>query len=319
MNERPTVVQTEELDADAAAWLGQRCDVVRFERDQLHSINGQLAHARGLVVRTYTQVDEPLLAHLPNLKVVGRAGVGLDNIDVSACTQRGIEVVYTPDANTTAVGEYVFSLIFEAIRPHHFLSAPVSTCTWGELRKQMRVPRQLSEMTVGILGLGRVGSRVARIATAFGARTLFHDVATIPQANRCGAIEVDPQTLFREADVLTIHVDARPSNDGLIGQQILSLLKPDVLLINTSRGRVIDAGALAGFLKAHPQAKAMLDVHPQEPFGGDYPLMGIPNSFLSPHIAAATQLANRNMSWVVEDVWRVLSGTAPLHAATSSK
>lgn len=317
--DRPTVVQTEELDADAAAWLGERCDLVRFDRERLKTINGQFSQARGLVVRTYTQVDENLLEHFPNLKVVGRAGVGLENIDVAACTRRGIEVVHTPDANTSAVAEYVFSLIFESIRPRLFLREPVSSETWCDLRKTIRAPRQLCEMTIGILGLGRVGSRVARAAAGFGTQVLFHDIERIAPDRRHGATEVDPKTLFAQADILSIHVDARPTNEGLIGADLLGLLKPHALLINTSRGRVIQAGALAEFLSAHPAARAMLDVHPQEPFDGSYPLTHLPNAFLSPHIAAATTLANRNMSWVVEDVWRVLTGATPHHAAVISK
>ncbi len=319
MTDRCTVVQTEELDADAAAWLGDRCELIKFGREQLKTINGQLSHAKGLVVRTYTRVDENLLDHLPNLKVVGRAGVGLENIDVDACRRRGVEVVHTPDANTSAVSEYVIALIFDAIRPRLFLTEALTSPRWCELRKELRASRQLCEMTVGVLGLGRVGSRVARAAAGLGAKVLYHDLLDISPAARAGAEPVSLPTLLSSSDILSVHIDARPSNDDFINAAALGQLRPDVLLLNTSRGSVIDAPALAAFLKAHPAARAMLDVHPQEPFDAAYTLLGLPNAFLSPHIAAATELANRKMSWVVEDVWRVLSGAAPHHAALTSK
>lgn len=319
MSERPTVVQTEELDPQAAHWLSERCELVKFGIERLPTLNGQLQHARGLVVRTYTKVDDALLDHLPNLKVVGRAGVGLENIDVAACTRRGIEVVHTPDANTSAVAEYVFSLIFDAIRPRLFLTETIDSKRWCELRKELRASRQLCEMTIGVLGLGRVGSSVARAAAGFGAKVIYHDLVAIPESRRFGAQPVDLGTLLTTADILTLHVDARPSNDRLLNADLLAKVKQDVLILNTSRGKVVDAKALAGFLQAHPQARALLDVHPDEPFLPSYPLVGLPNAFLSPHIAAATELANRKMSWVVEDIWRVLTGSVPAHAAQMSK
>jgi phosphoglycerate dehydrogenase-like enzyme len=319
VSERQTVVQTEELDLQAARWLSERCELVKFGLDRLPTLNGQLSHARGLVVRTYTKVDDNLLDHLPNLKVVGRAGVGLENVDVAACARRGIEVVYTPDANTTAVIEYVFSLIFDAIRPRLFLTETVDAKRWCELRKELRATRQLGEMTIGVIGMGRVGSGVAKAAAGFGANVLYNDLVEIPESRRSGAKPVDLDTLLTSADIVTLHVDARPGNDRLLNADLLSKVKQDALIVNTSRGRVVDADALAAFLRSNSQARALLDVHPDEPFAPSYPLLGLQNAFLSPHIAAATELANRKMSWVVEDIWRVLSGTAPLHAARMSK
>lgn len=319
MSQRPTVVQTEELEASAAAWLGERCNLVVYPMARLATLNGELSAARGLVVRTYTNVDDALLEHLPALRVVGRAGVGLENIDVDACRRRGIEVVHTPDANSSAVAEYVLALLFDAIRPRVYLDRAVDGASWCNLRKQMRASRQLCEMTVGVLGLGRVGSRVARAAASLGARVIYHDVAEIPAASRHGAEAVDLPTLLASADVLSIHIDARPSNTGFVNRALLSHLKGDAIVVNTSRGQVVDAADLAAFLRANPGAMALLDVHPQEPFGEGYPLLGLPNARLTPHIAAATEMANRNMSWVVRDIWRVLSGELPEFAAQASK
>lgn len=319
MSERPTVVQTEDLDPRAAAWLGERCRLVTCGLDRLAGVNGEFEDARGLVVRTYTRVDRGLLDHFPGLKVVGRAGVGLENIDVDECRSRGIEVVHTPEANSSAVAEYVFTMLLDATRPRKYIREPVDFATWGALRRDLRADRQIGELTIGVLGMGKVGSRVARAADGFGARVWFHDLAFIPHERRHGATESTLDEMRRCCDVITIHVDARPENQGLIGREWLSRLKKDVILINTSRGQVIDPEAMAEFLTDHPGASALLDVHVQEPFDDRYPLLRCPNARLSPHLAAATRLANERMSWVVEDVWRVLCGQSPMHAAESRK
>jgi phosphoglycerate dehydrogenase-like enzyme len=237
--------------------------------------------------------------------------VGLDNIDVEACAARGVRVVHTPDANSQAVAEYALALIVDAARPRLMLDRALEAKEWAKLRKELRAPRQLSEMTLGVLGLGRIGSRVARMGVGIGMDVLYHDVREIPQDQRAGAAPVPLAELCARADVLTIHIDPRETNRRFVNAALLAMCKPTVVLINTSRGLVLDDLALAGFLKRNPKAQALLDVHDPEPFGPDYPLLGLPNAHLSPHIAAATATAQENMSWVVRDVWRVLDGQEP--------
>lgn len=308
---RPLVLQTEALDAEARAWLAERTDLRQAPFQDLGALEALLPEARALVVRTYTRVDAALLAQAPHLKVVGRAGVGLDNIDVAACRARGVEVVYTPDANGSAVVELVFAVLLDALRPKLFLEAPLDPAAWAATRKRLTAPRQLEGLTVGILGLGRVGSRIARVAGAFGARTLYTDLKDIPDGLRHGARPVPTSELFASSDVLTVHVDGRASNRGLIDARALAAMKPEVLFINASRGMVVDHAALAAFLRGRPAASAILDVHEPEPIAPDNPLLGLPNAKLMPHIGAATAAAHANMSWVVTDVWRVLCGEAP--------
>lgn len=309
----PLVVQTEDLDPDAAAWLAERTTLVRVEhgspaRDEL------LRHAEALVVRTYTEVGAPLLGSAPALRVVGRAGVGLDNIDLDACRRRGVRVVHTPGANTQAVAEYVLALMLDALRPRLFLDRPPSSlAAWQALRRELTAPRQLDELTLGIVGLGRIGARVARLANALGMRTLYTDLEDRGDDLATPASLAD---LCAGADVITIHVDGRPANRGLIGPDAFAAMRPDVLVINTSRGTVLDEAACAGFLARNPAAAAILDVQEPEPFTDACPLLGLPNAHLSPHIAGATAAAKRAMSWVVRDVWRVLSGVEPHHEAT---
>jgi phosphoglycerate dehydrogenase-like enzyme len=164
---------------------------------------------------------------------------------------------------------------------------------------------------MGILGLGRIGSRVAAIAGAMGMTVLYHDLLEIPEAKRHGATPVSRERLLAEADVLSIHVDPRPANHRIVSTDLVSQLKETVIVINTARGVLVDSKALAAFLWANPRATALIDVHDPEPFGPDYPLLGLKNANISPHLAAATAAAHENMSWVVRDVVRVLRGEQP--------
>ncbi len=315
--ERPLVVQTEELGAEPAAWLAERCRLVVCPFEQRERFGELLKEAEGLVIRTYTRVDEAMLAAAPKLRVVGRAGVGLDNVDLHACARRGVAVVYTPDANTVAVVEYVMALIFDAARPRLFLERPVPKAEWAKLRRELTARRQLSEQTLGIYGMGRIGQRVARAAAGLDMKVIYHDLIEIAPERRSGATPVGRDELLRRSDILTVHVDGRPSNRGLIGPEAVKLLKPDVVLINASRGAMVDSFAVAEFMLAHPGATAMLDVHEPEPIEASNPLLEIPNVHLSPHLAAGTETAHLNMSWVVRDVWRVLSGERPMFPATA--
>ncbi len=312
---RPLVIQTEDLDRGPASWLAERCEFIACPFSDLPRFHHLLARAQGLVVRTYTKVDADLLAKGPGLKVVARAGVGLDNINIPACRARGIEVVHTPGANTRAVVEYVSALMADATRPRVYLDHAPTDPQWHDIRKSLNARRQLCEMTMGICGLGRIGSQIARVAAALDMRVIYHDLITIPESHRNGATSVPFDTLLRESDILTVHIDDRASNRHIFNAGTFAKLKPDCLFLNTSRGFVIDDAELAGFLKAHPGATAMLDVHDPEPITSANPLLGLVNARLSPHIASATETAKRNMSWVVRDVWRVLNGERPEHPA----
>lgn len=313
---KPLVIQSEDLNAEPAAWLSQHCELVACPPEDTGRFGRLLPEASGLVIRTYTRVNGPLLENAGNLRVVGRAGVGLDNIDLPQCARRGITVVHTPEANTCAVAEYVTALMFDALRPRTFLEKAIDMPAWCSLRNQLMARRQLCEMTLGILGMGRIGQRVARIAGAMGMTVLYHDIVEIPTDRRHGgARPVSREELLGAADILTVHVDGRPENRRLVNAEVLRQLKDDAVVINTSRGMVVDATALADFMGAHPQARALLDVHDPEPVGAASPLLALPNVRLSPHIAACTEVAHRNMGWVVKDVWRVLSGQKPEYPA----
>jgi len=306
----PLIIQTEHLDETAVAWIAERAELVRCAPED-ERFEALLARADALVVRTYTKIDPALLDLAPKLKVVGRAGVGLDNFDLDACRERSVRVVSTPDANTRAVVELVFAFLLDLSRPRRAIENAIDLGAWKELRAGMIATRQLSDMTLGIVGLGRIGSQIARAAKGFDMRVVYHDIREIPEAERAGAIPVDERTLWAESDAITIHIDGRSSNRHAVGASQFVQMKDEAILINASRGFVLDHDALASFLREHPNAQAALDVHDPEPIEGSNPLIGVPNAVLTPHIAAATRTAHANMSRVVEDVWRVLQGEEP--------
>jgi phosphoglycerate dehydrogenase-like enzyme len=184
MSQRPIVVMTEHSDPTPIAWLRERADVRQVAIDDPLVLT-DLAQADGLLVRTYTQVNDALLDKAPKLRVVGRGGVGLENIDVAACRRRGIEVVYTPDANTLAVGDLVFGFMIQLLRPWcTFKERVYEPKEFKRIRDSIR-GRQLNELTLGILGMGRVGRRVGRIAAeGFGMRVIYNDLLDVRQQVR---------------------------------------------------------------------------------------------------------------------------------------
>ena len=312
--QRPVVIVTEGSAPRPLDWLKERADVRELGPAD-SGFDAALALARGAVVRTYTTVDEAFLARAPNLKVVGRGGVGLDNIDVAACRSRGVEVVYTPDANTLAVVDLLFAQLIRLIRPLNELrgSADVTKEAWKRARGQ--AGWQLFELTLGILGMGRVGRAVGRVAShGFGMNVIYHDLADVSHAVDFPAEAVSRDRLLAAADILTIHVDGRPGNRHLIDADALDSFGGKYL-VNMSRGMVLDAVAVARAYEAGRLAGVALDVYDPEPPPADFPLLALveqgENVLLTPHMASRTKSAVENMSWVVRDVIAVLSGEPP--------
>lgn len=313
------VIVTEHLGQVQLEWLASQVSLERCSHTDTIQLQHALREATGLVVRTYTKVDEALLDQAPKLQVVGRAGVGLDNIDLEACRRRKVRVVHTPDANTQAVVEYVWTLLFDALRPRHAFSTAITAEEFHHHRQTLH-GRQLDTMTIGILGFGRIGRRIAQVADAFGLRVLYNDVLTPTQLQLPTdhpGLFVEKAQLWRESDILTIHTDGRKSNHQLLNASVLAQLRPSCIILNAARGMLVDNNALADWAQGvvDEGGRALLDVHAPEPPPKDYPLFGHPNVVLLPHLASRTTQALANMSWVVRDVLRVLRGEAPQWAA----
>ena len=306
----PTVVVTEGLERLPFDWLRAHANVLEISWKEPAKLRAALATADGLIVRTYTLVTAELLSHGPKLRVVGRAGVGLDNIDQPACAARHIAVLSTPTANTRAVCEYVFNLIFTLARPVVNLKSPISDEAFHSYRKTVR-GLELSGLTLGILGMGRIGRGVGKIAWAMEMKVLYNDLLDVSKDIDYPAQSVSKPELYKNADILTLHVNHQPNdlNHHLIDAAQLAQMKPTALLLNTCRGEVVNAHALAAALKTKRIAGACLDVHDPEPPPADYPLWQepIPNLILAPHLAARTQGAMDRMSWVARDVVEYLA------------
>ena len=300
---KPTVVVSETLSDRALGYLSQHGEVIRTTPEDVGNV---IAQADGLCVRTYTQVDEQLLSKAGKLKVVGRAGVALENIDVPACRARGVEVVHTPEANTLAVVDYTIRMIVELNRRFWPLSGYVPADRFHAIRKQA-YGRFLSSMTLGIVGCGRIGSRVGRAAAALGMKVLYNDILDIKVDYAAEA--VDKPTLYAGSDAITIHVPLTELTYKFINVESISQFKKGSQFINAARGQCVNYHDLAEAIRSGHVSAAAIDCHDPEPPGEDYPMFGLgENVILTPHTAARVPEAMERMSDVVRDIVAVLEG-----------
>ena len=254
--------------------------------DQIkNGLAAELADADALVVRSAVQVDSALLEHAPKLRVIGRAGVGVDNIDAAAATHRGIVVMNTPGANAVAVAELTIGLMLALARQ---LPKANTALHAGKWEKKSLQGAELRGKQLGILGLGRVGLEVARRAKNFGMELAGHDPFVSPAIARENDVRLcSVDELFRDADYLTLHVGLTPQTAGIINAQSLANMKKNVRIVNCARGELIDDAALIDALSSGKIAGAALDVFSKEPLK-DSPYFGLENVILTPHIAGST-------------------------------
>jgi D-3-phosphoglycerate dehydrogenase len=265
--------------------------------------------ADAILARTAT-ISAPVVAAAPRLRVVSRHGVGLDYVDVAACTRRGVLVTTTGDANAQAVSEQAFALLLGVARKVALADAQIRSGRWA--REQM-VGLELHRKVLGIVGLGRIGSRVARHAQGFEMEVLACD-PYIPeaQAHAAGAAPVDLQTLLRRADYISLHVPLNEETRHMIGAAELQQMKPSAVLVNTARGPIVDQDALYEALRYGRIAGAGLDVFEEEPLPAHCPLTQLENIVCSPHCAGQTQEAMVRVSVrAAENVLCVLRGELP--------
>jgi phosphoglycerate dehydrogenase-like enzyme len=271
------------------------------------------ADKNALIVRNLTKVDSALIDRLREstaVRVIGRLGAGLDNIDVPRARQAGLEVVYTPNANTESTAQYVLGQILLVTRR---LSEVHRSAARGQWNRLSFTGRELSELTLGIVGFGRIGSRLADITNSLGCRILVS--TRRPESVPPPYVAKSLSDLFSSADVISVHLPLTEATRGVIGLELLQLMRPHALIVNTSRGDVLREYDLDCFLRSRPDAAAVLDVRSNEP-PGDQLFCDLPNVYLSPHIAAFTSAAQKQvLSTVLEDVERVLSGGLALWPA----
>lgn len=298
------VIISEFMDETAVAALSARFAVLYDKtlverRDELRA---QLRNAVALIVRNKTQVDRDLVAAAPHLRVVGRLGVGLDNIDTGACAARGIEVIPATGANAQAVAEYVIGAAMMLLRSAYQSTAAVADGQWP--RTVLGEGREIAGKTLGLIGFGGIGRLTARIAIALGMDVVGFDPALAATSPVWGAHRTAPRTLsdlLAQSDVVSLHVPLTRETRGLIDASRIAQMKPEAILVNTARGGVVEEIAVARALRAGRLGGAALDVFEHEPLARGSPLAGCPRLILTPHIAGVTRESNERVSSLIAD------------------
>jgi D-3-phosphoglycerate dehydrogenase len=303
---RPVVVVAEELAPSALEVLGGDFDVRHCDGADRTQLLPALKDADAVIVRSATQIDQEALSHAPNLKVVARAGIGLDNVDVPAATQAGVMVVNAPQSNVISAAEHAVALLLAVARRIPRADASLRE---GEWKRSKFTGVELAGKTAGVVGLGRIGVLVAQRLSAFGMRLVAYDpYVPAGRAAQMGVRLLPLDDLLREADVVTIHLPKTKETAGLIGERELALLKPDAILINAARGGLVDEHALAQALKDGRLGGAGLDVYATEPCT-DSPLFAFDNVVATPHLGASTAEAqDKAGTAVAKSVKLALSG-----------
>jgi len=304
------------LAEEGLTLLRERCDVRVTKGLSEADLIASLGDVDALIVRSETKVTAAVLAAAPRLQVVGRAGVGVDNIDVPAATAHGVYVVNAPLGNVTAAAEHALTLALALMR--HVVDADQSVRR-GEWTRSAFIGRELRGKTLGLVGIGRVGSLVARRAAAFEMRVIASDpYATESAARAAGVTLVDLETVLRESDVISLHTPLTPQTRDLIDAKALATLKPTAILVNCSRGEIVDLDAVAAALQAGTLGGAALDVFATEPLAADAPIRSAPHTLLTPHLAGSTVEAQTNVAVdVVRQILDVLDGR-PASAAVNA-
>jgi glyoxylate reductase len=298
---KPKVFVTRILPEAGLRLIKEACDAEVWQ-DPLPPpaavLRQKIANIDGLESLLTDKLDADVLDQAPRLKVVSNFAVGFNNIDVKACTERGIAVGNTPGVLTDATADMAFCLLIAAARrvvEGHAYSLSGAWKTWEPLG---HLGQDLAGRTVGIVGMGRIGMAMAkRCHGGWGMRVLYHDVNKNAQAEAdFGARQVDLPTLLRESDFVSLHTDLNPATRGMIGAEQFKMMKRSAILINTARGPLVDQAALAAALKAGTIFAAGLDVTEPEPPNMDDPLLKAPNVIIAPHIASATIQTRNQMA-----------------------
>jgi len=273
----------------------------RLKEDELAEM---IAPYEALIAGT-EPVTEYVLRNAPRLRLIARVGIGLDSVDLAAARARGIAVTYTPAAPSTAVAELAIAQMLALLR-----KTPIAD---EEIRKKIwhrHIGRRLALMTVGIIGVGRIGRLLLSHLQGWSPRILLNDLRADQElAQRSGAVWTDVDTIYREADIISLHVPLTSRTRSMIGERELSLLKRGAILINTARGELIDEAALAAALRARPDLSAAIDVFAEEPYRGE--LTGLQNCLLSAHMGSATRDCRLRMELeAAQEVVRYFKGEA---------
>lgn len=301
------ILLLEKLHDDAVKLLAEVGDVVAAENLDATYLETAIVDADAALTRGYGRLPRAVLAAGKRLKCVARCGVGTDNIDVEAATELGIPVFYAPGSTTMAVAEHALMLMLAVARRAMRLHIEVKVGNWA-YRNQYGLGTELGGKTLGVIGLGDIGRRVAELGAAFGMKVVYWSRSSRDERFE----QLEFAEVLKASDVIAVSVALTPDTRRLINRDALALMKPTAILVNTSRGDVIDEAALVEALGAGRLAGAGLDVLASDSSHTDNPLFKFDNVIVTPHVAAVTDVAFRQMCLTTaEQVARVLKGEPP--------
>ena len=289
-SEKPLACVGVPLEPELEARIEAACRLERVPRAaSREELAAAVQGAHGLLLGNQTPVGEELFASTPKLRVLAGVGVGYDRFDVEAATKRGVAVCNTPDVLTEAVADLVLGLLF-ALSRHLLENAEyVRSGAWSRTERPPPFGFDVRGCTLGVVGFGRIGRVVTARAQTLGMRTLWNDVFRDLPAGAPASEYRELPDLLRESDVVSLHTDLNPTSHHLIGEKELASMREHAVLINTSRGAVVDQPALVGALRAGQLAACGLDVLEREPPAADDPILELPNALVVPHIGSATR------------------------------
>ena len=308
------ILVADPIAADGIERLREAGEVEVATGLSVEELKARIADADALVVRSETKVTAEVLAAATRLRVVGRAGVGVDNIDLEAATRHGVLVLNAPTGNTIAAAEHTIAMMLCMVRNIPRADGSMHQGRWD---RRAFMGTELREKTLGLLGLGKIGFEVARIATqGLRMKVIADDPLVTPErAEQAGAELVDFETLLARADILSVHVPLNDKTRGVIGAAELRRMRRGARLLNVARGGIIDEAALAEAVKDGHIAGAAMDVFTKEPLPADSPLLGVPEIVLTPHLGASTTEAQVLVATDVADqIVHYLAGGGPRYA-----
>jgi len=307
----PKFMVTEPIHEAGMQVLRAAGEVVMASGQDEDTLIAEIGDIDGMVLRAKGRITRRVLEHAPRLKVVGRHGVGVDNIDIDAATAYGVQIVNTPLATVEGVAEHAVAMMLalskQLTRAERLIRAGRFAERYGIEGREMR------GRTLGVIGCGRIGRRVAQIChLGFDMPVLYCDVVAATQLEaELGARRVPLEELLSTAEYITVHVPLLPETTKMIGREQFALMRPDAMFFNLARGAVVDEAALIEALQEGRIAGAGIDVFEQEPTPPDNPLLAMENVVVTPHVASSTAEALRMMSLVAEDVVAVVQGRPP--------
>ncbi|NQZ98418.1 MAG: D-glycerate dehydrogenase [Myxococcales bacterium] len=312
-NEKPLACICLPLEPELEARIEASCRLEHISwAASLDVLVEAVRDADGLLIGNRLPIGEEVFAAAPKLRVLAGVGVGYDAFDVAAATKRGIAVSNTPDVLTHAVADLVLGLLFAVSRSLLENAEYVRSGGWSHAARPPRLGFDVRGRTLGVVGMGRIGRVVTARAQALGMRTLWNDVFSELPAGAPQSDYRELTELLRESDVVSLHTDLNPTSHQLISADELACMQPHAVLINTSRGPVVDQTALVEALEAGRLAACALDVLEQEPPAADDPILALPNALLVPHIGSATEQTRYAMrELAVRNLLAVLSGEPP--------